>query len=310
MTDWQERITHDTAPGIRVEHELRYGLVAPLIATSAVWVDLGCGTGVAARAALGERRPQQAVLVDLDEEAVAGAAAELAMPDARLVTADLTDPVALSTIGTELLAVEGTRLVTCFEVVEHLQTFIPLLEWVFTLARDGAATFVMSVPNDAFWSTQNPYHTTIWGTSAFDELSRLLPVDRTVLQQVELTGSAFVGFAGSLEHHTLDLEVGGVQTVPTHFIAAIGPHHSQVQPAALAVQTETAERRRWERQRESNLAVAEARVRELGEALKQREEVLATHAAEFEVWRKYIHELEGELGRPLSGVEQPAARPE
>ena len=81
---------------------------------------------------------------------------------------------------------------TCFEVVEHLSTFVPLLEWSGALARDGAATFVISVPNDAFWSIQNPHHTSSWGEGAFEELRRLLPPEQTLLRQVALTGSALV----------------------------------------------------------------------------------------------------------------------
>ncbi len=29
MPDWQERITRDTKPAIRVEHDLRYAVAAP-----------------------------------------------------------------------------------------------------------------------------------------------------------------------------------------------------------------------------------------------------------------------------------------
>ena len=296
MSDWQERITRETAPAIRAEHELRYALVAPLIATSAVWADLGCGTGLAARAALGDRRPQHAVLVDLDEDAVAGAAAELAMPDARRLAADLTDPHALARIETELKALDGDRVVSCFEVVEHLRTFVPFIEWAGGLARAGAATFVLSVPNDAFWSIQNPYHAGSWGQGAFDELCRLLPAEHTLLRQVALTGSAVVDWDASAERHELAVQTGGEGTVATHFLAAFGPRHAELERAAVAVQTEMLEQRRWERQRESNLAAAEAELAEL-RAVVQR------HAAEFTEWRTYIHELERQLGRPLSGVE-------
>jgi hypothetical protein len=51
MIDWQERITRETPPAVRVEHDTRYRIAAALIAESAVWCDLGCGNGVAAGAA-------------------------------------------------------------------------------------------------------------------------------------------------------------------------------------------------------------------------------------------------------------------
>src|SRR5438105_9176840 len=107
MPDWQERITHETAPAIRVEHELRYRIAAPLILAGGPWADLGCGNGLAAAAALGEDRPAHAVLVDLGEEVVARAAEELGMPGARQLAGDLTDPDDLRRIGEALLEVGG-----------------------------------------------------------------------------------------------------------------------------------------------------------------------------------------------------------
>jgi hypothetical protein len=320
MPDWQERITRETAPAIRAEHELRYRLVAPLVGTSAVWADLGSGTGVGAVAAFGDRRPAHAVLIDLDADAVAAAAQGLAMPDTHQLAGDLTDPDVLTQIGEAILRVEGERVATCFEVVEHLSTFIPLLEWAGALARKGDATFVMSLPNDAFWSIENPYHATTWGEGAFEELCRLLPAEQTLLHQVALTGSAVVGSNETPERHDLAVDVGGESTIATHFIAAFGPRHKELRHASVVVETDPLAQRRWERQRESSLALAEAMVLEQRKALdeqhkalnEQREtlqqqvstqrEQLRAQTARFDEWRVYIHELERELGRPLSGA--------
>ena len=69
MSDWQERITYETAPAIRAEHELRYRAAAPLILRGGPWADLGCGNGLAADAALGGRAAgARAVLVDVEQE--------------------------------------------------------------------------------------------------------------------------------------------------------------------------------------------------------------------------------------------------
>ncbi|HTU96595.1 MAG TPA: methyltransferase domain-containing protein [Solirubrobacteraceae bacterium] len=298
MPDWQERITLQTPPAILSEHELRYRLLAPLLASSAAWADLGCGNGVAPAAVLDGRWPARTVLVDLEAEAVAQAAARLGATDTVQLHGDLTDPDVLTRVGDALRAVEGERVVSCFEVVEHLATFSPLLEWAGELARDGVATFVLSVPNDAFWAIENPFHAARWGEGAFDELRRLLPAEQTLMRQVALTGSAMVGWDDAPESHELGVQVGGGTTVASHFIAAFGPRHRDVVREAVAVPAAQLEQRRWERQRESNLAVAEARV----EALRAME-------AERNEWRTYIHELERELGRPLSGVDpsQPAS---
>lgn len=293
MSHWQERITRETPSAILAEHELRYRLAAPLIGTAAVWVDLGCGNGLAPAAALADHRPARTVLVDLDPDAVARAAQELDVADAEQIAGDLTDPNVLDGIRRALLRCEGERVVTCFEVVEHLSTFLPLLEWAVTLACDETVTFILSVPNDAFWAIENPFHAARWSEGAFDELRRLLPSEQTLVRQVALTGSALVSWDDARELHRLSVDVGGRNTVATHFIAAFGPRHDELRREALAVPLEQHVQRRWERQRESNLAVAEARLEELDAMVAEREE-----------WRAYIHELERELGRPLSGVEQ------
>lgn len=293
MSHWQERITRETPPTIVAEHDLRYRLAAPLILASTAWADLGCGNGVAAAAALGENVPSHTILVDQESEAVACAARELNADNALQIAGDLTDPELLGQIGEELLRAGGNRIVTCFEVVEHLSSFLPLLEWSVSLARQGVATFVLSVPNDAFWSIENPFHAARWSDGAFEELRRLLPCEQTLLRQVALTGSALVSWDDFPESHHLTVDVGGEGTIATHFIAAFGPRHHELTRAALAVPVDQLEQRRWERQRETNLAVAEARLDVLSDLLAEREE-----------WRAYIHELERELGRPLSGMER------
>jgi SAM-dependent methyltransferase len=290
MSNWQERITRETAPAIQVEHELRYRVAAPLISTSAAWADLGCGNGLAAALALGETRPPRIVLVDVEENVVARAAAELGAADARRLAGDLTSTEDLQRIGQELREPGGETVVTCFEVLEHLETFLPLLEWSGRLAREHGVTFVISVPNDAFWSIENPHHRTAWGEGAFAELGGLLPTERTMLRQVALAGSAMAAWDGRDEQHDLTVAVGGEQLVATHFIAAFGPRHAELRPAVLAVMTDVSEQRRWERQRDSNLAL-------LQQALHERD-------VWFEEWRRYIHQLERELDLPLSGISE------
>jgi Methyltransferase small domain len=298
MSNWQERITRDTTPGIRIEHELRYRAAAPLISRDGAWADLGCGNGVAAAAAFGTARARRMVLVDLDADAVASAAQELDAPDATQLAGDLTDPEILDAIGESLLSVPGERLVTCFEVVEHLASFVPLLEWSVELAREHRVTFLLSVPNDAFWSIQNPHHQAVWGEGSFAQLRRLLPAQHTLLRQLALSGSALASYdEHSPETHDVVVEVGGPAAVATHFIAAYGPRSGELRRSAIAAETDMLAQRRWERERESNLAVAEATVAEQGEQLRE-------HVAKFDAWRTYIHELEQELGHPLSGVDE------
>lgn len=321
MSHWQERITRETAPAIRVEHELRYRLVRPLVERAAVWADLGCGNGLAAASALAGRLPGQVMLVDADEHAAAGARAALGLARASTSVADLTDLTALDRIGAELAGVEGERVVTCFEVVEHLRTFVPLVEWMRDLATRDCATFVLSVPNDAFWAVQNPYHASCWGEGALEELRRLLPAACTMLCQVALAGSAVTRWdpatsAASPAQHSLGVATGGEGAIATHFIAAFGARHAELWEGALAVQSDLLAQRQWERQREANLAVAEQVASEQRAALAAQERTIAEQAAtlransaELTDWRQYIHQLEGELGRPPSGGRVEAAQP-
>jgi hypothetical protein len=295
MPDWQERITHETAPAIRVEHELRYRVAAPLILAGGPWADLGCGNGLAAAAALNKQRPSCAVLADLDGDVASQAAQQLRIARTSALAADLTSEADLRRIGEALLAFGGEPIVTCFEVVEHLTSFLQLLEWSREFSRDHGATFVMSVPNDAFWSIQNPHHRTMWGEGAFAELCELLPVERTLMRQVAISGSAMLDDSAARVQEELPVWLGGDDAVATHFVASFGPRHGDLGTGALAVQAAMLEQRRWERQREVNVALAQA------EIAKQR--------AEFDDWRRYIHELERELGRPLSGEAQASSEP-
>jgi SAM-dependent methyltransferase len=304
MSGWQERITQDTAPAIRVEHELRYRVAAPLILDRGVWADLGCGNGLAAAAAIPDASALRVLLVDVEREAVARAAQTLEVPDSAQLAADLTAPADLSRIGEALRGLAGEPVVTCFEVVEHLESFVPLLRWAHELVRESAATFVLSVPNDAFWSIQNPHHVTAWDERAFDELRVLLPAQHTLLRQVSLSGSAMLDWGAKPHRQALSVEVGGERAVATHFLVAFGPRHHEVRGAALAAQSDMLDQRRWERQRDSNLAYAEQTVAEQSATIATQHQELRAFVVQFDEWRAYIHELERALGRPLSGTSQ------
>lgn len=302
MPDWEERISQHTNPAIRVEHDLRYRLVAPLIRASSAWADLGCGNGTAAADALHGEFSGRAVLIDVDNAAVARAAASLAAREIVQLTGDLAAPETLERTSEAILAVDGPRTITCFEVIEHLDTFVPLIEWAVRLTRERDVTFVMSVPNDAFWSIENPYHRTMWGEGAFAELRALLPDDHVVLRQIALTGSVICRSDDEATATTLPVERSRAQTVPTHFIAAFGPRASEIVPLAAVASADPVAQRLFERQREADLAYLmrsfKAVDRENGELVAQ----IRKDTKEFDDWRAYIRRLEAELGiEPPSG---------
>jgi hypothetical protein len=292
VPDWQERITRDTEPAIRVEHELRYALAAPLVHASALWCDLGCGTGVGAARGLGGKLPPRTLLVDVSEEALETARRELPGENVSTIAADLStgDGVAAVTAALTEQAGEGAGTITCFECIEHLDSFVPLVSKLVELAERHAFTVVLSVPNDAFWAIENPHHHTVWGEGAFEELRTLLPADHLMLRQVVLQGSALVRGDDAdpeLRPADVELEPGGV---PSHLLVAFGPERERVGPKAAVAQVDMEEQRRWERQREADLSMLKDYGTEIGAMSKELAE-----------YRAYIHDLERRLGLPLSG---------
>ncbi len=262
MPDWQQRITRETAPAIRVEHELRYAAAAPLVHASAAWCDLGCGNGLAAAAGLGRPYAGTALLVDADESAVEQARTTIPAQQLEPLVADLADASALERVRAQLLAAapDDRRCVTCFETIEHLATFAPLVRLLVELAEQADTSVVASVPNDAFWALENPHHATTWGEGAVEELRSLLPTDHVLVQQLALQGSALARPGTETEEVASVCVADGV---PTHFLLAFGPDAAMLATAPRIAQTDLGEQRRWERQRESDLAYFEARVREL-----------------------------------------------
>ncbi|HEX8206029.1 MAG TPA: hypothetical protein VF587_08230 [Solirubrobacteraceae bacterium] len=304
MPDWQERITRETHPEVRVEHDIRYRLAEPLILGARTWADLGCGNGVAAADVVGGMYPGRAIFVDVQQEAVDAAVAAVRAAEPGGLAADLTDRDALARVREALLEGSGPRAITCFEVIEHLTTFVPLVEMLSELAEGGEATVLLSVPNDDFWALENPYHESMWGEGSFEELRSLLPGGTVIARQLALQGSAVVPDGHDGEQVNVPIKPDAAGAVPTHFIAAMGPQADLLTVHAGVAQTDLDEKRRWERQREADLAHMEA-LHELiaklqGENDGFRTELKANHK-EFEDWRAYIHELEGKLGLPLSG---------
>lgn len=296
MPDWQERITRDTQPALRVEHALRYRLAAPIVSAARAWADLGCGNGVAAADALGGTFTGRAILVDVDEQATEAAARELGAEDAATIVADLNDAVDVERVRARLVAGDAPRAVTCFEVVEHLRTFVPLVEMLAELAVEEGTTVLLSVPNDAFWALENPYHETMWGEGSFDEVRRMLPEGTVLVRQVALQGSGILPLDAEDPQTTgTDVRLHGTDAVPTHFLAVMGPQAAALTAHAAVAQVDLDEQRRWERQRESDLAFLQAQAEKWRAELQQ-------HHVWFTEWRTYINDLEGRLGIPPSGA--------
>jgi len=239
-----------------LEHELRYALVAPLVDGAPLWVDLGCGDGVAAADALGVRTAREMLLVDASAEAVARAERELA--GARTLQADLGAAGGVEAVRSAIGGSEA--IVTCFELLAELDDFVPCVDLLRSLG--DRCTVVLGVPNDAFWS--RPARPTVWGEGAFEELRRLLPSGHVVLHQVPLAASGIVASSGA-EVSLAPARVTAEQ-VPSHYLVAFGPRVGELASVAAARAIDADEERRRERERESRLEWLTARVGELERA--------------------------------------------
>jgi len=283
MTDWQERITAGTDPSVRAEHTLRYAVAGPVVAQAGTWCDLGCGLGLAAEWATDGPFGGRLVLVDVDEASVVQAAAHLRAGDVTALSADLDEPAGRAAVRAAVLDGPGPRAITCFEVLEHVRDLPGVVELLVELATEHATTVVLSVPNDAFWAIENPFHETTWSAGAFGELRAMLPAEHVYAEQLPLRGSRITvggdGGDGGYEPGAIE-PAGGAAA--SHFIAAFGPAAGELRGGAQVFEADQHGERAWTRQREANLAHLEAQVAD---------------------WRTYIHDLEDRLGLPRAGSE-------
>jgi hypothetical protein len=267
MTNWEERINRGGDPAIVIEHVVRYRFAAPLLSGADLWVDAACGTGYAPSLLLGELAdpPRRALLADVEEAAVRSAAGALRALELDTLVADLGTEAGLAALDAAIGPADGRRVViTSMETVEHLERPLPFVRWLREQAERREADVVLSVPNDAFWAMQNPFHRTMWGEGAFDELRHLLP-EHLAAAQFPINGSCIT--TGGEEGDTVQVTAtAGAARVPSHFLAAFGPRLHLLGPASAATLADLPARRKWEQQREADLAFLSAEALERSQA--------------------------------------------
>ena len=107
----------------------------------------------------------------------------------RTVVADLSTDEGLAALEEAIGPTDGQRVaITSMETVEHLDRPMAFVQWLRDQVERRDADVVLSVPNDAFWAMENPFHKTMWGEGAFEELRRLLP-DHLAAAQFPINGS-------------------------------------------------------------------------------------------------------------------------
>jgi SAM-dependent methyltransferase len=144
-----ERIDGSTPAHYHAEHMARYAFVRDRIGAAHRVLDLGCGTGYAARSLCD--RADLVVALDVSLQAIREARARYAHPRAHFAVAR----------GERLPFSDGSfDRILSFEVIEHLNPEAQpqyLAEIRRTLARGGQA--FLSTPNRRFTSGEaNPYH--------------------------------------------------------------------------------------------------------------------------------------------------------
>lgn len=278
----EERISPNSLPSLVAEHESRYRFARPAVTAAGTWCDLSCGTAAGSSLALLDVLPAHVVLTDIDEFALAEATENLG--GGTRITArqlDLTSTSELGSLGELLESLPSPLVVTCFEVIEHLPTFGPLISFLRDVGRAGA-TVVLSAPNDVFSGVQNPFHVTAWGASTVSELVQLLPEDRIIATQISLEGTAIIAeyegtIPASAPRPIVELPP------PLAYLVAFGPLIAHLGPVAVTAVSDSLTRRVWEAHRESDA------------------NYFRWAAAEVDVLRARIVELETELTRARTG---------
>lgn len=266
MPTWEARVSRGTAPADRVDAELRYALAAPLVGAAALWVDLGCGTGVAAGAAFaglggGGGAAARAVLVDNSAEALREAEREVGLEVVAAVEADLATAAGAGAARSAIegAGVSGPRVVTCFDVLHQLADFTALVDLLVALGADGDTTVLIAVPDDAAGALDDPHRASAWSAGAAEELRRVLPAGAVALRQVPVRAAAIVpeGAAASV---ALGEVVVSAEDAPSHHLLAFGPGAASVAPAGRARPADLDAERGDALRRASDLAYLEARL--------------------------------------------------
>jgi hypothetical protein len=218
----------DTDPAAQVERDARRHIAAGLAGRGA-WLDL--------RAAAGP------------------AAADPAPDGATALTGEFATPEDLEAVRDA--AGEGA-LVTVFDTVEHLPSFVGLVQLLTDLSEEHGATVVLGVPNDAVGHDGATARRGSWGEGAFAELRSVLPPGHVVWHQIALRGTAVVpaGHEGLHEGAVAVTDDG----VPVAFLAAFGPQVGRLAPAVGVVQVDVGAERAARVATDAELAYLRARV--------------------------------------------------
>ena len=177
-----------------VEHMSRYRFVSPLAAGRRVLdVGSGCGYGTYDLAEAGAR---SALGIDISPEAVSHSRRSYRHPNLHFAVMDASRLCLSAEFG----------LVTCFELIEHVEDARGVLKGVYQVL-DDAGVFVVSTPNKATYVAggeggRNPFHVREYYRDEFEELLAGTFPEVRMLGQEWVEGMALVAhplLAGSVD---------------------------------------------------------------------------------------------------------------
>jgi 2-polyprenyl-3-methyl-5-hydroxy-6-metoxy-1,4-benzoquinol methylase len=152
---------------LAASHVHRYEFAAALCAGRRV-LDLCCGTGYGAR--ILARRAAEVHGVDVSDEAISTARAELRDDERSRITFEEADALAYL----RALAAGRFDVVVCFEGLEHVTDPDAVLGELARLADEGAA-LIVSFPNSRGFEEDNEFHVTDYGYEEMRAAASRLP---------------------------------------------------------------------------------------------------------------------------------------
>jgi O-antigen biosynthesis protein len=149
----EERAVPWRDPGLYAGHRARYGFAAPAAAGMRV-LDVGCGEGYGAAELA--RRASEVLALDYSPAAIAHAREKYQLPNLRFEVMDALE------LDKGLFT--GFDLVTCFEVIEHIEDDGRLMSGLARALRAGGQLY-LSTPNrlvDELYESVGGHDTTVY----------------------------------------------------------------------------------------------------------------------------------------------------
>jgi len=155
ITERVDPLKDNLSTSVRLGHLFRYNLAKRYCLNKDI-LDIGCGYGYGSW--LLSKQARRVVGIDSSDEVIVEARKRYRNENLTFYVMDALDIDILGKFD----------LVTCFEVIEHLNNPLPLVDKIFFLLREGGRV-IASTPNSKY-TKSNPYHLQSFTTKEFCNL--------------------------------------------------------------------------------------------------------------------------------------------